>query len=70
MTITYKDIDERTFLTKYLEFYNLMIIDEQRLNPSEIALMVEFALLPPKFEFQRFGSLAKSKVIEAAASQN
>jgi len=67
MTIKFTANSDKEFLSKYLEFYNLLVVEEQRLNPSEIALIVEFATLPPKFEYQRFSSLAKSKVIESAA---
>lgn len=64
MTINYPALDERTFLKRYLEISNMILPEEQRLVPSEIDLMIEFALLPEKFKHQRFGSLAKDKVIE------
>ena len=70
MKIELKAESEAQFLSKYLEFYNLLVLPEQRLNPSEIDLIIEFALLPPKFEYQRFGSLAKTKVIESTAARN
>jgi len=65
MTINYPPTTEREFLKKYLEFSNTFLPDEQRLVPSEMELMIEFVLLPPKFDHQRFKSLAKDKVIEA-----
>jgi hypothetical protein len=64
MTINYPALDERGFLKRYLEISNMILPEEQRLVPSEIDLMIEFALLPEKFKHQRFGSLAKDKVIE------
>lgn len=70
MIIKYPVNTERDFLRKYLEFANLLLPDTQKLVPSEMELMIEFALLPPKFEYQRFGSLAKDKVIEAAATKD
>lgn len=70
MKIELKANTEYEFLSKYLDFYNLLVVEDQRLNPSEANLMVEFALLPDKFNYQRFGSLAKSKVIESAASKD
>lgn len=70
MTINYPPLTEREFLRKYLEFANLLIPEEQQLVPSEIELMIEFALLPPKFQYQRFSSLAKSKVIESTSQYN
>lgn len=66
MTINYPPLDEKKFLQIYLEMMNTMLPQEKRLVPSEIELMIEFAVLPEKFKYQRFGSLAKDKVIEAA----
>ncbi len=68
MTINYPKVSEREFLLKYLDFLNLLLPEERKLVPSEIDLVIEFALLPPKFQYQRFGTLAKSKVIESASS--
>jgi len=69
MTIKYPIESEAQFLRKYLEFANLLLPDEQKLVPSEMDLMIEFALLPDKFQYQRFGSLAKNKVIESTAQR-
>lgn len=70
MKINYPSLDERSFLKKYLAFYNLLVPEVQQLLPSEIDLVTEFALLPDsKFSYQRFGSLAKNKVIEAATEK-
>lgn len=70
MTINYPKISDRDFLAKYLDLYNLLLPEPQRLLPSETDLVIEFALLPDeKFHYQRFGSLAKNKVIESAASR-
>lgn len=68
MTINYPALDERQFLQKYLNLYNLLVPESQHLLPSEIDLVTEFALLPEtKFAYQRFSSLAKDKVIESSA---
>ena len=70
MKINYPSLHERSFLKKYLAFYNLLVPEVQQLLPSEIDLVTEFALLPDsKFSYQRFGSLAKNKVIEAATEK-
>ncbi len=69
MNISLDNISERDFLTKYLEFSNVLLPELQKLTPSEIELLVDFAMLPPKFEHQRFGALAKRKVIEAYKSR-
>lgn len=65
MTIKYPPQTEIEFLRRYLEFANILLPEEQRLVPKEVDLIVEFALLPSKFEHQRFKSLAKDKVIES-----
>ena len=70
MTINHPSITEEQFVEKYLEFYNLMVPEEQQLVDSEISLVKEFILLPDdKFSYQRFGGLAKTKVVESAASK-
>lgn len=70
MTINNPPVDERGFVQLYLEFYNKLIPESQRLMPSEIDLVTEFAILPEdKFAYQRFSSLAKSKVVESAKSR-
>jgi hypothetical protein len=67
MTINYPKLSDRDFLLKYLELYNLLLPTDLRLVPSEIDLIIEFVLLPDdKFNYQRFGTLAKTKVIESA----
>lgn len=71
MKIDYPALDDRGFLQKYLSMLNLLLPAEQHLLPSEIELVIEFALLPDdKFAYQRFGSLAKNKVIAAVAERN
>lgn len=70
MTINYPSLTEEQFIEKYLRFYNLMVPEEQQLMDSEISLLIEFALLPEeKFSYQRFGGLAKTKVVESAANK-
>lgn len=71
MKINYPPLSEKEFLSKYLQFCNLLLSTEQQLTDSEIKLVIEFLLLPDdKFAYQRFGSLAKRKVIESAAQQD
>ncbi len=66
MTIKYPELSEKDFLYKYLDIINILLPQEQQLIPSEIELVIEFAILPEeKFYYQRFGALARSKVIEA-----
>lgn len=66
MTIKYPELSEKEFLSKYLQIVNVLLPEEQQLIPSEIELVIEFAILPEeKFKYQRFGSLAKNRVIEA-----
>lgn len=70
MTINYPSLTEEEFIEKYLHFYNLMVPEEQRLVDSEINLLKEFILLPDgKFSYQRFGGLAKTKVVQSAAAK-
>lgn len=71
MVINYPSLSEREFIEKYLRIYNLLMPEEQQLVESEILLIIEFCLLPDeKFAYQRFGSLAKTKVIEAALNSD
>lgn len=66
MTIKYPKVSEREFLEKYISILNVLLPEEQKLIPSEIELVIEFAILPEdKFQHQRFGSLAKNRVISA-----
>ncbi|OQB03520.1 MAG: hypothetical protein BWY21_02156 [Parcubacteria group bacterium ADurb.Bin216] len=70
MTIKYPKLSEKEFLFRYLEIMNSLLPESQRLIPSEIELVIEFAILPEdRFQYQRFGSLAKNKVIESFSSQ-
>lgn len=65
MTVKYPKLSEKEFVCKYLQTINILLPEEQQLIPSEIELITEFALLPEdKFQYQRFGSIAKNKVIE------
>ena len=66
MTIKYPISSEKDFLTIYLTLYNAVMPPHQRLVPSELELMVDFALLPEqKFQYQRFSTLAKNTVIRS-----
>lgn len=71
MKITLKDLSEKDFILKYIDFYNLNVSEEKKVVPTEALLIAEFLLLPDdKFRYQRFGTLAKNKVIEAVSSYN
>jgi len=65
MVIHYKDTSIRQALTKFFHFINAAQMDTSKhLTPTEIKLLIEFILLPPKFQYHRFSRLAKSKVQE------
>ena len=64
MHIKFSNLSETDFIDKYLLLYNLSVDPEFRLVKSEMELITEFALLPPKFEHSRFSSLGKDKVID------
>ena len=70
MTIRHGNLDSTDFLEKYMLLYNLSMPQESRLVKSEMELVTEFTLLPPKFEHSRFSSLAKDKVIESLAEKD
>lgn len=60
----------KEFVLKYVAFYNLLMPLHQQVLPSEAELIAEFASLDDaKFEYQRFGALAKNKVIESYSTQ-
>lgn len=65
MTIKYPISSEKEFLYIYLTLYNALIPEQQRLMPSELDMVIGFALLPEdKFQYQRFSTLAKNTVIK------
>lgn len=67
MNIKFDNLSDRDFLKHYLNVYNLSMPAHQQLLPSEIDMIIEFALLPEdKFAHQRFSTLAKNKVIESS----
>ena len=53
---------DREFIRKYITLTRSL--DSDPPTPSEIELIIEFLLLPPKFEYQRFSIAAKRKVIQ------
>jgi hypothetical protein len=70
MKVNYPPLDDRGFLAKYLLVVNTLLPKEQQLVDSEIELIIEFLLLDNnKFNYQRFGPLAKKKVIENAGQR-
>lgn len=65
MTIKYPISTEKQFLYIYLTLYNALKPEEKRLVPSEIDMIIGFALLPEeKFQYQRFSTLAKNTLIK------
>ena len=70
MIINYKNLSIKDALSEYFRILNTaQPVPSKRLAKSEIQTLVEFLLLPEKFENKRFGSLAKTKVLEALADQ-
>lgn len=69
MIIKYPKLPLRQTLKKYFEILNSLAPLEQCLTEKEILTLIEFILLPPKFEYQRFSSVAKHKVIESLEFQ-
>ena len=66
MIINYKNLPTKEYLKRYLEVLNTAQPSKsKRLTDSEISVLVEFMMLPEKFENKRFGTLAKSKVCES-----
>jgi hypothetical protein len=71
MIIKFDNLTESEFLEKFLNMVNLLSPPEKSIATSEAQLLIEFLLLPDeKFKYQRFSSLAKTKVIQSAASKN
>jgi len=65
MDIRYPIKSEKDFLYIYLTLYNALKPEEKRLVPSEIDMIIGFALLPEeKFQYQRFSTLAKNTLIK------
>lgn len=70
MIIKYDNLTEEEFLIKFFSITNALSSPSSRVTDSEIAMLVEFILLPEeKFRYQRFSTLAKSKVMTAANSK-
>lgn len=67
----YKTLPKREALRKLFEILNAVQLDSSKqLTDTEIRLLVEFLCLPnKKFEYQRFSSLAKTKVIQTAEEE-
>lgn len=69
MKILYPKMPIRLTLKKYFEVLNSLAPESQCLTEKEILALIEFLLLPPKFDYQRFSSVAKRKVIESLEFQ-
>jgi hypothetical protein len=70
MKINIKINSEKEFIMSYLKMSNLLLPVTSRLVEVEMEVIAAFALLPPKFDYQRFSPLAKKKVIEGFAELN
>lgn len=63
MVIKYKNLSLRESLSKFFHFVNAAQLDSSKIiTETEIQVITEFILLPEKFHFQRFSTLAKRKV--------
>jgi hypothetical protein len=63
MTLNYDMLSVRESLSKFFDIVNsAQLSKEFHITPSEIKLLIEFILLPPKFKHHRFSSAAKMKV--------
>lgn len=70
MIINYVNLPEKKFLSQYFKILNTAQPSKsKRLTASESDVLVEFMMLPSKFENKRFGTLAKSKVIETLGKE-
>lgn len=66
MIIKFPPSDERHLLKVYFQLLNVAQPDSSKaLSEGEIRILSEFILLPEKFKYQRFGRIAKKKVIES-----
>lgn len=65
MIIKYTNLSLRESLSKFFHFVNAAQLDSSKLlTETEIQVLIEFILLPEKFKYQRFSTLAKRKVRE------
>lgn len=63
MIIKYKSLSTREALSKFFHFINAAQLDSSKIiTETEIQVITEFILLPEKFHYQRFSTLAKRKV--------
>jgi hypothetical protein len=62
MKLNFDNLTPRSFLEYYLTLISSLRPVSQRLNPNELALLIEFALLPQKFASYPFSSAGKKKV--------
>lgn len=63
MVIKYKSLSVREAISKFFHFINAAQLDSSKLvTETEIQVVTEFILLPEKFQYQRFSTLAKRKV--------
>lgn len=71
MKVKFDKLDEETFLDKLLDVINLLSPEDNRMSPLEKKVLTLFILLPEeRFKYQRFSTLAKSKVLKLAEERN
>ena len=64
------NFDRRTVFSKLLEFISTLNPNsEHRLHDSEIALLVEFLMLPEKYKYYRFSAPAKTRLEKTALKE-
>lgn len=65
MLVKYSNLSLRESISKFFHFINAAQLDLSKiLTDTEIQVLVEFIILPEKFTYQRFSTLAKRKVRE------
>lgn len=66
VTIPNKGLSERVFWRKLVRFFAALNSNpDNNLTATELDILVEFLMLPIKFEHQLFGKVAKQKVRQA-----
>lgn len=64
MIANYKNLSRHEYLDRFFNILNCMQLDEsKRLSPSEKQFLIDILMLPDKFEYFRFSSVAKKVII-------
>jgi hypothetical protein len=70
MTIKFPPSDEKHLLKIYFNLLNVAQPDTTKtLSEGEIKILSEFILLPEKYKYQRFGKIAKKKVLQTLSEE-